>query len=150
MTLLIQEAARSGQLDVEKARALGLTGGPAYGKLKRGRSVWSADGTAITPDQVLGPSYRGRRIVVLDLAEAGIASGNATLPLPVLASQGCEHISLCDVLVAMVSKASCDEYLAERIVNAALATQALEIILWPRAAEAQRDFQGDRCIELVK
>ena len=49
---------RPGRFDVEAARALGVTEGPDFGRLQRGETV---DG--VTPEQVVGPDRRGRRIV---------------------------------------------------------------------------------------
>jgi len=49
---------RPGRFDVEAARALGVTEGPDFGRLQRGETV---DG--VTPEQVVGESRPGRRIV---------------------------------------------------------------------------------------
>jgi ribonuclease Z len=54
---------RPGRFDVERARALGVTPGPDFGKLQRGEAVAGAAGP-VTPDQVLGPGRTGRRVVV--------------------------------------------------------------------------------------
>ncbi len=53
------EEDRPGRFDVAAARALGVTEGPDFGRLQRGETV---DG--VTPEQVVGPDRRGRRIVV--------------------------------------------------------------------------------------
>ncbi|MEM0120072.1 MAG: ribonuclease Z [Thermoprotei archaeon] len=53
---------RPGEFNVEKAVELGIPRGPLWGELQRGRSV-QIDGRVITPDQVLGPKRRGRKIV---------------------------------------------------------------------------------------
>jgi ribonuclease Z len=53
------EEDRPGRFDVAAARALGVTEGPDFGRLQRGETV---DG--VTPEQVVGPGRRGRRIVV--------------------------------------------------------------------------------------
>lgn len=53
------EEDRPGRFDVEAARALGLEPGPAYKRLQEGETV---DG--IRPDQVIGESRSGRRIVM--------------------------------------------------------------------------------------
>jgi ribonuclease Z len=53
------EDERPGRFDVEAARALGVPEGPAWGRLQRGETV---DG--VTPDQVMGETRPGRRIVI--------------------------------------------------------------------------------------
>ena len=53
------EDERPGRFDVEAARALGVPEGPAWGRLQRGDAV---DG--ITPEQVMGATRPGRRIVI--------------------------------------------------------------------------------------
>ena len=57
------EDERPGRFDLEKARELGVPEGPAYGTLQRGEAVQSASGVEVTPDQVLGATRRGRRVV---------------------------------------------------------------------------------------
>ena len=49
-----------GRFDVEAARSLGVTPGPDFGKLQRGLSVETPDGTVVRPEQVLGKPRRGR------------------------------------------------------------------------------------------
>ncbi|RMZ56828.1 hypothetical protein APUTEX25_002917, partial [Auxenochlorella protothecoides] len=66
LSFLIHEADKTGHLDVEKALALGVARGPGFGELKAGRAVRTAAGTTVTPDQVLGASLRGRRVLILD------------------------------------------------------------------------------------
>jgi ribonuclease Z len=50
---------RPGRFDVEAARRLGITPGPDFKRLQDGQTV---DG--VTPDQVIGESRKGRRIVL--------------------------------------------------------------------------------------
>ena len=50
---------RPGRFDVAAARALGVTDGPAFGRLQHGEEV---DG--VRPEQVVGPVRPGRRIVI--------------------------------------------------------------------------------------
>ncbi len=56
------ERDRPGKFDRAKAEALGIPPGPLYSKLVRGESV-IVNGRVITPDMVVGPKRRGRKIV---------------------------------------------------------------------------------------
>jgi ribonuclease Z len=58
----IQEFERTGRFDVEKAKELGIPEGPLYSRLQRGEEVRVGD-EVFTPDMVLGPSRKGRKIV---------------------------------------------------------------------------------------
>jgi ribonuclease Z len=53
------EEPRPGVFDPKRARELGLTPGPAFGRLQRGETV---DG--VRPDQVMGEERRGRKLVL--------------------------------------------------------------------------------------
>jgi ribonuclease Z len=55
----IVEEPRPGRFDEEKARELGVTPGPDYGRLQHGETVGD-----VTPEQVLGPARRGRKVVL--------------------------------------------------------------------------------------
>jgi ribonuclease Z len=48
---------------VDVAEALGVPAGPERGQLVRGETVTLADGTVVHPDQVLGPSIPGAKLV---------------------------------------------------------------------------------------
>jgi ribonuclease Z len=50
---------RPGRFDVEAARSLGVTEGPDFGRLQRGETVHG-----VRPEQVMGESRAGRRIVI--------------------------------------------------------------------------------------
>lgn len=54
-----------GRFDVARARELGVTPGPDFGRLQRGESLTLEDGREITPEQVLGPSRPGRRVAYI-------------------------------------------------------------------------------------
>src|SRR4051794_29868116 len=56
--VLIEEG-RPGHFDPDRARGLGVAPGPDYGRLQRGETV---DG--VRPEQVMGPSRRGRKLVL--------------------------------------------------------------------------------------
>jgi ribonuclease Z len=53
------EDARPGVFDPERARELGVTPGPDFGRLQEGETV-----NGVSPDQVMGESRRGRRVVL--------------------------------------------------------------------------------------
>ncbi len=53
------EDARPGHLDPQLAQKLGVTPGPDFGKLTRGETV-----AGVTPEQVMGPTREGRKIVI--------------------------------------------------------------------------------------
>ncbi len=53
------EDERPGRFDVETARALGVREGPDFGRLQRGEAV-----NGVTPEQVMGETRPGRRIVL--------------------------------------------------------------------------------------
>jgi ribonuclease Z len=57
------EDERPGRFDERRARELGVTPGPDFGRLQRGEPVAGADGE-VRPDEVLGESRRGRKIVL--------------------------------------------------------------------------------------
>lgn len=50
---------RTGPLDVERARALGVSHPPDFGRLKEGTPVTTDDGTRVRPDDVVGPPHPG-------------------------------------------------------------------------------------------
>ncbi len=58
------EDERPGRFDVEVATALGVPDGAERGVLQRGEAVTLADGTRVTPDQVLGGPRPGRKLVL--------------------------------------------------------------------------------------
>ena len=60
---VVDEPARPGVFDVDKAQELGVPPGPLFGQLQRGQVVTTPGGQAVSPAQVLGPSRPGRRVV---------------------------------------------------------------------------------------
>lgn len=60
----IAERERLGRFNPERARELGVPEGPMWGLLHRGQPVTLADGTTIDPATLVGPTRRGRRLVI--------------------------------------------------------------------------------------
>jgi len=58
------EQDRPGRFDVAAADALGVPPGQERGILQRGEPLTLADGAVVTPDEVLGPPRRGRKVVL--------------------------------------------------------------------------------------
>ena len=54
---------RPGRFDDDRARELGVAPGPDFGRLQRGDAV-TGSGGEVTPDQVVGPTRPGRKIVL--------------------------------------------------------------------------------------
>ncbi len=59
----VVEPPRPGRFDEQEAARLGVTPGPDFGVLQRGGDVKAADGSTVTPAQVLGEARLGRKIV---------------------------------------------------------------------------------------
>lgn len=60
---VLEEEDRPGRFDASRARELGVVDVADFGVLQRGGDVTAADGSVVRPEQVLGTSRRGRRIV---------------------------------------------------------------------------------------
>ena len=60
----IEEKMRPGRFNKPKALKLGIPEGPLFSKLQHGKTITLEDGRKITPDLVLGPPRRGRKIVI--------------------------------------------------------------------------------------
>jgi ribonuclease Z len=80
----LSETARPGRFDVEVADALGVPDGPERGVLQQGGSVNLADGTTVSPEQVLGPSRTGRTLVLTGDTAASASVVEAALGADVL------------------------------------------------------------------
>ncbi|KAG2496087.1 hypothetical protein HYH03_005690 [Edaphochlamys debaryana] len=71
VSYLIRLNGRPGKFLPEKARALGVTPGPAFGELQRGHSVTLPDGRVVGPHEVAEPAVPGPSLLVLDTPHAG-------------------------------------------------------------------------------
>lgn len=60
----IEEHTRPGRFDPEAARTLGVPSGPDFGKLQKGQTITLADGREVKPEQVMGGSRAGRKVVL--------------------------------------------------------------------------------------
>jgi len=58
----LEEKSRPGKFDLKKAKRLVIPEGPLFRRLQEGRPV-TVGGRKIVPEQVLGPSRRGRKVV---------------------------------------------------------------------------------------
>lgn len=61
---VLEEPTRPGKFNLDKARELGVTEGPDFGKLQRGEAVVAANGATVQPQDVLGNARTGRKLVV--------------------------------------------------------------------------------------
>jgi ribonuclease Z len=59
----LEEKMRPGKFNKSKALSLGIPEGPLFGKLQRGFNITLDNGTIISPNHVLGPPRKGRKIV---------------------------------------------------------------------------------------
>lgn len=58
-----EEDMRPGKFDKTKALELGIPEGPLFSNLQKGKIITLKEGRKITPDMVLGPPRKGRKIV---------------------------------------------------------------------------------------
>jgi len=58
------EELRLGRFNPDRARELGIPEGPMWGRLHRGMAVTLDDGREIGPDQLVGPTRPGRKLVI--------------------------------------------------------------------------------------
>lgn len=60
----LEEGMRPGKFNKSKALELGIPEGPLFSKLQKGKTITLKNGKKITPDMVLGPPRKGRKIVI--------------------------------------------------------------------------------------
>ena len=62
LSYAVEEPGRPGKFDLQKAKALGIPEGPLFNRLQSGVPV-TVRGKTFTPDMVLGPPRKGRKVV---------------------------------------------------------------------------------------
>ncbi len=60
----LEEEQRPGKFNLERALALGVPPGPAFGRLQRGEALALEGGKTVRPEDVLGSPRQGRRVVL--------------------------------------------------------------------------------------
>ena len=63
LAFCLEENKRPGKFNKPKALKLDIPEGPLFSKLQRGQSITLKNGKKVTPQMVLGPSRKGRKIV---------------------------------------------------------------------------------------
>lgn len=61
---LLAEADRPGRFHPDKALELGVTAGPAFGRLQSGQEVENAEGRVVRPEEVMDEHRPGRKILI--------------------------------------------------------------------------------------
>jgi ribonuclease Z len=64
MSYCLEEQNRPGRFNKAKALDLGIPEGPLFSKLQKGHTVTLSSGRKISPDLILGPARKGRKIVI--------------------------------------------------------------------------------------
>jgi len=64
LSYCLEERKRPGKFNKAKALKLGIPEGPLFSELQDGNTITLANGKKISPDKVLGPSRKGRKIVI--------------------------------------------------------------------------------------
>ncbi|HWR28039.1 MAG TPA: ribonuclease Z [Candidatus Thermoplasmatota archaeon] len=60
----VKEYQRAGKFNKSKALKMGIPEGPLFSKLQKGQTIILPNGEKVTPDLILGPSRKGRKIVI--------------------------------------------------------------------------------------
>jgi ribonuclease Z len=64
LSYCLMEHQRPGRFNKSKALKLGIPEGPLFSKLQKGQTITLPSGKKITPERILGPSRKGRKIVI--------------------------------------------------------------------------------------
>ena len=59
-----EEKMRPGKFDKAKALKMGIPEGPLFSKIQKGQDIILKNGKKITPNMILGPARKGRKIVI--------------------------------------------------------------------------------------
>ena len=62
---VIEEEELAGKLDISVLKKRGVPPGPLYGQIKQGKPITLPSGEVICPEECIGPSRPGRKVVVL-------------------------------------------------------------------------------------
>ncbi|XP_034257438.1 zinc phosphodiesterase ELAC protein 1 [Pantherophis guttatus] len=76
---LVEEKPRTGKLNAQKLKELGIPPGPLYGKLKEGVPITLENGTTISPTDVLDSPCPGRKICILGDCSGVVGDGVTSL-----------------------------------------------------------------------
>ncbi len=60
----LEEKIRPGKFNKSKALKMGIPEGPLFSRIQKGQTVKLKDGQKITPEMILGPPRKGRKIVI--------------------------------------------------------------------------------------
>jgi ribonuclease Z len=83
-----REVERPGRFDTDAAAVLGVPEGPLFGALQRGETVVLEDGTVVRPEQVLGATRPGRKVVLTGDTRPATAIVEVALDADVLVHDG--------------------------------------------------------------
>ncbi|XP_039174675.1 zinc phosphodiesterase ELAC protein 1 [Crotalus tigris] len=72
---LVEEKPRTGKLNAQKLKELGILPGPLYGKLKEGVPITLENGAIVSPTDVLGSPFPGRKICILGDCSGVVGDG---------------------------------------------------------------------------
>jgi ribonuclease Z len=64
LAYVLEESTRAGKFNVDRARELGVDPGPDFGRLQRGEPVTTRAGRTVRPEEVMGESRSGRKLVI--------------------------------------------------------------------------------------
>ena len=64
LSYCLEEKMRPGKFNKQKALELGIPEGPLFSKIQKGQTIVLTDGKKITPEMILGPARKGRKIVI--------------------------------------------------------------------------------------